>query len=279
MRASRGGTSTNSVNTTARSQRPSRSPNNVNSSRRTFFYGRTERVPTFGDELFDNVFASREIPGALQFFNEDNKTWLFTGTYYDAKNVVVYRNDRGSVQFTVKLPSLSAQNSYATISLDVMYYAQPRTPEDIPSRALVHALRKLAPLVDLTNSSTFSHAHPLPRCFLSNDFDVYKGAQPSYQQIVRIRPYRHFVQLITSGKQLSARQVRRSLEQMLSEHYSEINKKATKIASKTRKGVFLQPKNVHNILKSLNTGLLNIPCHEREFNRRTPQQRGIHSPK
>lgn len=231
----------------------------------------TIRVPTFGDKNYDGLFHSSVIPGSVHFFNAENKVWIFTAAFVHLIRNIVYRNENNSVQFTVTLPQRLKPQSYTTISLDTLYYHTPRRPGvDIPSRALIHALRKLASVVEVTDVSTYSHSHPLPRFFLRNDFNLYAGAEPNYDSIDRIRPQRRLMRLLTSGKKVTPQAVMKQLRDVPVSEASKKKKFAHSVASISSNGHVLQPEVIHNLLEAMNKSLLRTALVNREFSRRTP---------
>lgn len=152
------------------------------------------------------------VPPEKIVFKNGERTWTFN-LHREDRNIsprhvknrkshaLAYHGSGGKVVFWVMW---SPNPEERFIVLHDMYYGihNARKPGEIDARTLIAGLKSLARRVRLMNGS-YIRKHGLPRAYLPNEYDLYPGFHPGYNNVENIRFPRNTVSVILGSEKMT----------------------------------------------------------------------------
>lgn len=219
--------------------------------RRSFIFDPKDRVVTVNTRSTNRLDAllKPEPPKRIQLQDPlKRKAWNFDRTR-NSQHVANYQNAQSKVRFSVW------KREPMRIIISNLYGRSARNKNvDAPVAAIVQALRRLAPVVEVQDRDSFvSHNLKLPRAYLPNEYNLFHGAKPTYANIPHLAPYRRLTRaLLSKSESMTPNDVLHELKQMKRLPKIDDNtlvKMATTVSNATKRGG-LNLKNTHDVLQS-----------------------------
>lgn len=236
---------------------------------RTFTYDpedRLEIINTRKAERLDHVWK-QGAPKRIQLQDSrEGKSWNFDRKGGTDKDYVRYEGAEGKVKFNV------LTRAPVRIIIKNLYKRQPKNKNvDPPVSAILQALRRLAPVVDVDDHQSYvSHGLQLPRAFLPKQYNLFHGATPTYENLKNLEPHRRLTHaLLSNSESLSQNDVLFELKKMKDLRVTNENalvKMAKTISDASKKKGGLNLENTLHVLHStFHPAYMTAPMKRRSF--------------